>query len=452
MPVLEGALERSVDLAAAMDARGYGRTTDEGRVARRTTAVLVFGGLLGVCVGTYGLLDATASTGWARRRCSPASRLAAVGLHLGGRRSGRTTYRPDPWALPEWLVAGSGVVAAVAVFVDVALHPASFFLASVRTCRPCRGSPPPASWSRLLPAVLAPPLPVAGDPPALRTRPAGSRCRLIEMHDVGVDLRGRRRAGGDRVDLTVPEGELVLVVGRTGSGKSTLLRTVNGLVPHFSGGTLHGRVLVDGRDTRTHRPRDLADIVGYVGQDPLAGFVTDTVEDELAYGMESLGLPADVMRSGSRRPSTCSVWPRCANRPVADLSGGQQQRVAIGSVLTSHPRVLVLDEPTSALDPVAAEDVLAPSAPRARPRPDGRAGRAPPRARRPVRRPRRSASRRGPAGAARPAGESCATPRSPRRSSSWAGSPVGPLPLSVRDARRRAGPLRTASPAYPPRR
>src|ERR1700733_15106023 len=98
------------------------------------------------------------------------------------------------------------------------------------------------------------------------------------------------------VTLQVEEGELALVVGRTGVGKSTLLGAVNGLVPHFTGGTLAGRVVVAGRDTRTHPPRELADVVGGVGQDPLAGFVTDTVEEELAYSMEQLGLPSGVMR------------------------------------------------------------------------------------------------------------------------------------------------------------
>ncbi|MGA9748126.1 MAG: ABC transporter ATP-binding protein, partial [Nocardioides sp.] len=161
------------------------------------------------------------------------------------------------------------------------------------------------------------------------------------------------------VDLTIPEGELALVVGRTGSGKTTLLRAINGLVPHFSGGTLSGRVVVDGRDTRWHRPRDLADVVGYVGQDPLAGFVSDTVEDELAYGMESLGLPADVMRKRVEETLDLLGLADLRSRPLASLSAGQQQRVAIGSVLTTHPRILVLDEPTSALDPLAAEDVLA---------------------------------------------------------------------------------------------
>jgi energy-coupling factor transport system ATP-binding protein len=161
------------------------------------------------------------------------------------------------------------------------------------------------------------------------------------------------------VDLTVEEGELCLVVGPTGSGKSTLLGLVNGLVPHFTGGTLSGSVRVLGRDTRQYRPRDLADVVGVVGQDPLAGFVTDTVEEELAYGMEQLALPADVMRRRVEETLDLLGLVELRNRPLHDLSGGQQQRVAIGSVLTSHPRVLVLDEPTSALDPTAAEEVLA---------------------------------------------------------------------------------------------
>ncbi|MDW4916480.1 ABC transporter ATP-binding protein [Streptomyces californicus] len=161
------------------------------------------------------------------------------------------------------------------------------------------------------------------------------------------------------VDLTVPEGELVLLVGPSGVGKSTLLGTVPGLVPHFTGGLLSGRVTVGGRDTRTHKPRELADLVGTVGQDPLAHFVTDTVEDELAYGMESLGLAPDVMRRRVEETLDLLGLAELRDRPIATLSGGQQQRVAIGSVLTPHPKVLVLDEPTSALDPAAAEEVLA---------------------------------------------------------------------------------------------
>jgi energy-coupling factor transport system ATP-binding protein len=161
------------------------------------------------------------------------------------------------------------------------------------------------------------------------------------------------------IDLAIDEGELCLVIGPTGSGKSTLLGTLNGLVPHFTGGHLVGRVVVAGRDTREHKPRDMAEMVGYVGQDPLAGFVTDTVEEELAYTMEQLGLPSDIMRKRVEETLDLLGIAELRARPLRTLSGGQQQRVAIGSVLTAHPRVLVLDEPTSALDPTAAEDVLA---------------------------------------------------------------------------------------------
>ncbi|GGZ65451.1 cobalt ABC transporter ATP-binding protein [Streptomyces subrutilus] len=161
------------------------------------------------------------------------------------------------------------------------------------------------------------------------------------------------------VDLTVEEGELCLVVGHTGVGKSTLLGAVNGLVPHFTGGTLYGRVVVDGRDTADHPPRELADVVGVVGQDPLDGFVTDTVEEELAYSMEQLAVPPATMRKRVEETLDLLGLADLRHRALHELSGGQQQRVAIGSVLTAHPRVLVLDEPTSALDPTAAEEVLA---------------------------------------------------------------------------------------------
>ena len=161
------------------------------------------------------------------------------------------------------------------------------------------------------------------------------------------------------IDLTIPEGDLALVIGRTGSGKSTFLNLINGLVPHFTGGTLQGRVTVAGLDTRTHPPRELAGMVGTVGQNPRAGFTTDTVEDELAYTMESLGFAPDVMRRRVEETLDLLGLAPLRQRPLDTLSGGEQQRVAIGAALTSGPAVLVLDEPTSALDPTAAEEVLA---------------------------------------------------------------------------------------------
>ncbi|WP_317443080.1 ABC transporter ATP-binding protein [Streptomyces collinus] len=182
---------------------------------------------------------------------------------------------------------------------------------------------------------------------------------MIRFEEVAVSYEGAARPAVRDVDFEVPEGELALLVGPSGVGKSTVLGAVSGLVPHFTGGTLRGRVTVAGRDTRTHRPRELADVVGTVGQDPLAHFVTDTVEEELAYGMESLGLAPAVMRRRVEETLDLLGLAGLRDRPIATLSGGQRQRVAIGSVLTPHPRVLVLDEPTSALDPAAAEEVLA---------------------------------------------------------------------------------------------
>ncbi|WP_369168990.1 ABC transporter ATP-binding protein [Streptomyces sp. R28] len=182
---------------------------------------------------------------------------------------------------------------------------------------------------------------------------------MIRFENVSVTYDGAAEPAVQGVDFEVPEGELVLLVGPSGVGKSTVIGAVSGLVPHFTGGTLRGRVTVAGRDTRTHKPRELADVVGTVGQDPLSHFVTDTVEDELAYGMESLGLAPDVMRRRVEETLDLLGLADLRARSIATLSGGQQQRVAIGSVLTPHPRALILDEPTSALDPAAAEEVLA---------------------------------------------------------------------------------------------
>ncbi|MFF3642076.1 energy-coupling factor transporter transmembrane component T [Streptomyces sp. NPDC002564] len=127
LPVLEGALERSVALAAAMDARGFGRTAPVPAAVRRATAALTLGGLMGVCVGTYGLLTAQgAAYGLPVLAAGLAAALA--GLRLGGRRSVRTRYRPDPWGVRAWLVAGSGVaVAGLVIWAashdTAALHP-----------------------------------------------------------------------------------------------------------------------------------------------------------------------------------------------------------------------------------------------------------------------------------------------------------------------------------------
>jgi energy-coupling factor transport system permease protein len=159
LPVLEGALEHSVELAAAMDSRGYGRTTDAARVSRRLTAVLVFGGLLGVLVGVYGLLDASAASWLGLPMLAAGSVLAALGIAVGGRRTGRSKYRPDPWSLPEWLVVASGATAAVATSVNLALAPEQLVLASVAMVPPVPLLACVGILVAALPAVVAPPPP-----------------------------------------------------------------------------------------------------------------------------------------------------------------------------------------------------------------------------------------------------------------------------------------------------
>jgi energy-coupling factor transport system permease protein len=159
MPVLEGALDRSVELAAAMDSRGYGRTTASTHRARLVAGVFTLGGLVGLCVGLYGLLSGTSADWLGLPMLVAGLVLSAAGVHVGGRNIGRTTYRPDPWALPEWLVAGSGIVAAVTMFVTVETDPASLVLAGPTVVPPVPTLATLGILAAMLPAILAPPLP-----------------------------------------------------------------------------------------------------------------------------------------------------------------------------------------------------------------------------------------------------------------------------------------------------
>ncbi len=156
LPVLEGALERSVSLAAAMDARGYGRTARVPAAVRRTTAALTLGGLLGVCAGTYGLLTAEgAAYGMPVLLLGVAAALA--GLRLGGRRSLRTRYRPDRWDTRAWLIVGSGVAVAALLALAAARDPAALHPGVVPLVAPALPLWPAAAvLLGLLPAFAAP--------------------------------------------------------------------------------------------------------------------------------------------------------------------------------------------------------------------------------------------------------------------------------------------------------
>jgi energy-coupling factor transporter ATP-binding protein EcfA2 len=181
---------------------------------------------------------------------------------------------------------------------------------------------------------------------------------MIELNGVTYYYPGQKVPVLHNLWLKVSSGEFLLVAGPSGAGKSTLLRCLNGLVPHFHGGRMRGQVLVGGRDPVALGPRGMSDLVGFVFQDPEAQFVTQRVEDELAFAMENHNFSQTIMRKRVEEVLDQISIAHLRHRRIDTLSGGERQRVAIGSVLTLQPSVLVLDEPTSQLDPQAAEEVL----------------------------------------------------------------------------------------------
>ncbi len=181
---------------------------------------------------------------------------------------------------------------------------------------------------------------------------------MIELSHVTYSYPDSRAPALTGVNLDVEAGEMWLLAGRSGSGKSTLLGTINGLVPHFYGGRFAGRAVVADRDTRHAQPVDLAAFVGTVFQEPGSRFVTRSVGDEVAFGLEAAGYPGDEI---ARR--VAEIVDRLAlgalmDRPLDRLSGGEQQRVAIAAALGRRPSILVLDEPTSQLDGESADATI----------------------------------------------------------------------------------------------
>ncbi len=181
----------------------------------------------------------------------------------------------------------------------------------------------------------------------------------LSLRDVHYSYPDGGGAALDGVTLEVEPGQLVLLLGASGCGKSTLLRAALGLVPHFHGGRLSGRVVTAGLDTREHRPGAIAHRAGLVFQDPEAQLVMRRGDHEVAFGLQNLGCPPAEIAPRVARTLESVAAAHLASRDTGRLSGGEQQRIAIASVLAMGQRLLLLDEPTSQLDPQAAERLLA---------------------------------------------------------------------------------------------
>ena len=163
----------------------------------------------------------------------------------------------------------------------------------------------------------------------------------------------------DGLDLEVRAGEWLAIMGASDVGKSTLCLILAGLAPHLTGGTLEGRVLVAGRDTQQHPPPALAGTVGLVFQEVEAQVFNPSVEAEIAWGLENLGLPAAEIRARVEAALAMFRLDGLRERPPDGLSGGEKKRLALASVLAMRPAVIVLDEPLGGLDPAGRDEVLA---------------------------------------------------------------------------------------------
>jgi len=182
---------------------------------------------------------------------------------------------------------------------------------------------------------------------------------LASAQSVSFTYPGASAPALEDVSFAVDPGEIVLLLGPSGSGKTTLLRAFAGLVPHFHGGRFAGRVNVAGLDTIDHRPAELAGTVSCLFQDPEDQVVFTRVENEVAFGLENIGVePARIHERVESSLAEVGAL-HLSGRRVEELSGGELQRVCLASALALEPELLLLDEPTSQLDAEAAAAVLA---------------------------------------------------------------------------------------------
>ena len=182
---------------------------------------------------------------------------------------------------------------------------------------------------------------------------------ILEIENLSFRYPDATRRAVAEFNLSVPEGEIVVLAGPSGCGKSTLLRAVNGLIPHMYSGEYSGHVRVGGSDVKESTMRDLAQRVGFLFQNPENQIFMFTVERDVAFGLENLGVPRPEMRARVEEAMGLLEIGNLALRAPHELSDGQKQRVALAGVLAMRPRLVILDEPTSLLDPKTASELVA---------------------------------------------------------------------------------------------
>ncbi len=184
---------------------------------------------------------------------------------------------------------------------------------------------------------------------------------IVDLQNVSYHYPLTEQPALEQIDLAMEEGEFLAVIGPNGAGKSTLCYTLSGFIPHFYKGELSGMVEVAGMQASQSSLNQWVRQVGLAFQNPfnqISG-AKYTVYEEVAFGLENLGVPRDEMIARVEASMALTGISHLAERSPYSLSGGQQQRVALTSILVMAPKVLVLDEPTSQMDPVGTREVFA---------------------------------------------------------------------------------------------
>ncbi len=181
---------------------------------------------------------------------------------------------------------------------------------------------------------------------------------VIETRNLTYTYPGASKPSIANVSITVEKGDFVLVTGPSGCGKTTLCRCFNGLIPHFYQGELKGEITVAGNDVTKTQTHEMAKHVGLVFQNPENQLFALSIEKDVAFGLENLGLNRKEMRERVDWALNLAGIYDIRERSPHEVSGGQQQRVAIAAVLAMQPQIIVLDEPTSFLDPLSAEKIF----------------------------------------------------------------------------------------------